>query len=164
GKKSIAEPIGSEEDTIPLAIAPAALHRGHQHPLHSGQLQAFQHCHHADLLQEHKKFVQQPGFAQLVHLLDLFSRVEPLAPRVHHLAAPVASSAVPSRYLARWALHFSLALLPCSSRSPFFPTIFSFFWQPILDELLLIPEHQDNGWNGNEKPGSQARGKIVHFR
>jgi hypothetical protein len=36
------------------------------------------HRHHPDLLQKHKKFVQQPGLAQFVHLLDRFSRIEPL--------------------------------------------------------------------------------------
>src|SRR2546421_4632534 len=60
---------------------------------------------------------------------SLLPRRGPALP-VHHLAAPVASSAVPSPHWAGFALRFSLAVLSCSSGSPFFPypTIFFCFW------------------------------------
>src|SRR3989440_8373623 len=53
---------------------------------------------------------------------SLLRRTTP-APPAHHLAMPVASSAVPSPHWAALALRFSLALPPCSSESPFSRTL-----------------------------------------
>ena len=52
------------------------LHRGDQHSLHSRQLLLFQHRQHADFLQQDKKLVEQPCFAQFVDLFNFFSRIQ----------------------------------------------------------------------------------------
>src|SRR5207253_3569150 len=67
-------------------------------------------------------------------LQSLLRRTTP-APPAHHLATPVASSAVPSRHLAR----SSLSWLACSSGFPFSPTLpsSSASGNPFLMSLFL---------------------------